>query len=283
MRQCTNWLTVFFGILVLTGLPTPAKSQPAGAESAAAAPRSDDQLAKQLTNPLAALISVPFQMTFDRNIGPVDDGYKLTTNVQPVVPFVLNKDWNLISRTILPFIYQERIIPGAGSQLGLGDTVQSFFFSPRKPTSRGIIWGIGPVLLLPTGTEPLLRAQKWGAGPTGVALFQRGPWTAGALANHIWSFAGSSARPDVNTTFVQPFVSHTTSDAWTFAVTSESNYSWTAKAWSIPVNFNISKLVKLGKLPVSIGGGFGYWARSPTGGPKGFRFRAQLTFLLPKR
>ncbi len=283
MRRRTNWLNVFSGILVLAVLATPAKSEPAGAESAAGASRSDDQLAKQLANPLAALISVPFQMNFDRTIGPVDDGYKLTMNVQPVVPFVLDKDWNLISRTILPVIYHERIFPGAGSQFGLGDIVQSFFFSPRERTSWGLVWGIGPVFLLPTGTEPLLRGQKWGAGPTAVALVQGGPWTVGALANHIWSFAGSSSRPDVNATFVQPFVSYTTPDAWTFAVASESTYNWTARAWSIPVNLNISKLVKLGKLPVSIGGGFGYWARSPTVGPKGFRFRTQLTFLLPAR
>ena len=283
MRRCTDWLKVISGMLVLAVLATPAISEPAGAKAAAGARRSDDQLAKQLANPLATLISVPFQMNFDRNIGPVDDGYQLSIKVQPVVPFVLDKDWNLISRTILPVVYQERIFPGAGSQLGLGDIAQSFFFSPRKRTSWGMIWGIGPVFLLPTGTEPLLRGQKWGAGPTGVALVQKGPWTVGALANHIWSFAGSSSRPDVNATFVQPFISYTTPDAWTFAVVSESTYNWTAKAWSIPVNFNISKLVKLGKLPVSISGGFGYWAKSPAAGPNGFRFRFQLAFLFPAR
>ncbi len=142
-------------------------------------------LAKQLANPIAALISVPFQLNWEDNIGPADDGSKFTLNFQPVVPISLNDDWNLISRTILPVVDQDKIFPGAGSQSGLGDTVQSLFFSPKAPTESGWIWGVGPVFLLPTGTDDLLSADKWGAGPTAVALKQAGPWTYGALANHI--------------------------------------------------------------------------------------------------
>jgi hypothetical protein len=162
-----------------------------------------EELAKQLANPIASLISVPIQSNVDWNIGPADDGYRITTNIQPVIPFALNDDWNVISRTILPVVYQDEILPGAGDQFGLGDVVQSVFFSPSAPTANGIIWGVGPVFLLPTGTDPLLSAEKWGAGPTAVALTQRGPWTVGGLANHIWSFAGDSSRADVNSTFVQ--------------------------------------------------------------------------------
>jgi hypothetical protein len=168
-------------------------NQPAQAESTSNAGQGGDaELAQELSNPLADLMSIPFQMNYDSDIGPADDGWKLQTNIQPVIPFHLNDDWNLISRTIIPVIDQEDISVGAGSQFGLGDINLSLFFSPRKPTSGGITWGIGPVLLLPTATDSLLGADKWGAGPAAVALTTRGPWILGMLANHIWSYAGTA-------------------------------------------------------------------------------------------
>src|SRR5206468_7964292 len=123
-------------------------------------------------------------------------------------------------------VAQDDIFPGAGSQTGIGDIVQSVFFSPKATTASGWIWGAGPVLLLPTGSDDLLSAKKWGAGPTGVALKQQGPWTYGALANHIWSFAGNNGRPDISATFLQPFVTYTTPTAWSFMLNTESTYDW---------------------------------------------------------
>lgn len=238
-------------------------------------------LAKQLSNPVASLISVPFQLNYDEGTGPLGNGRKVTLNVQPVVPVSLNDDWNLISRTIVPIVWQDDIAPLAGDQAGLSDTVQSLFFSPKRPTN-GIIWGVGPVFLLPTGTDSLLSAEKWGAGPTAVALTQQGSWTIGLLANHIWSFAGDDGRTDVSSTFLQPFVSYTTADAWTFALNTESTYNWESSAWSVPVNASVTKLVKLGNQPVSLGGGVRYWAESPdNAGPDGWAARAIMTFLFP--
>jgi len=201
-------------------------------------------------------------------------------NVQPVVPVSLNEDWNLISRTIVPIVAQDDILPGAGDQFGLSDTVQSFFFSPKLP-SNGIIWGVGPVILLPTGTDQLLTADKWGAGPTAVALTQQNDWTVGVLANHIWSFAGDDNRADINATFIQPFISYTTPDAWTFGLNTETTYDWTADTWSVPINLTATKLTKISSQPISIGGGVRYWADSPDGGAEGFGARAILTFLFP--
>ncbi|HYP83670.1 transporter [Variovorax sp.] len=238
-------------------------------------------LAKKLSNPVAALISVPLQFNYDEGFGPNREGHKTYVNFQPVVPMSLNADWNVISRTIVPLIDQQNVVPGT-SQSGIGDITQSFFFSPKAPTAGGMIWGIGPALLLPTGSDPLLSARKWGAGPTVVVLKQDHGWTYGALANHIWGFGGVETRQDVSSTFLQPFLSYTTPDAWTYTVNSESTYDWKNKEWTVPVNMMVSKLLKFGGQPVSLGVGARYWADSPESGPHGWGARMLVTFLFPK-
>jgi hypothetical protein len=240
-----------------------------------------EDLAKKLSNPVASLISVPLQYNYDQDIGTAN-GHKSFINVQPVIPITLNKDWNLISRTILPIVDQTNIAGPSGSQSGIGDIVQSLFFSPKEPTSGGLIWGAGPVFLLPTASDSLLGGEKWGLGPTGVVLTQRGPWTMGALGNHIWSVGGDGSRADVNATFIQPFITYTTKTATTFGLNTESTYNWKAENWSVPINLTVAQLMKFGKQPVQLGAGVRYWADSPAGGPEGWGFRLILTFLFPK-
>ncbi len=236
-----------------------------------------EELAKKLSNPIASLISVPFQFNYDSGFG-TGEGEKATLNIQPVVPISLNDEWNLISRTILPVTKQYNFLGNSESQYGLGDTVQSFWLSPKEPTSGGIIWGLGPVIYIPTATNPKLGADTWGGGPTAIALTQSGPLTIGALANHIWSFDGH----DINSTFLQPFVSYTTPDAWTFALNTESTYNWNTEEWSVPINASISKLVNIAGQNLSISGGIGYYANSATGGADDWRARFAITFLFPK-
>jgi hypothetical protein len=248
----------------------------ATADDAAAA------LAKKLSNPVAALISVPFQLNYDDDVGAADTGDRWTLNVQPVVPISLSEDWNLISRTIVPLVSQREVFAGAGSQSGLGDIVQSVFFSPKAPTSGGVIWGVGPALLAPTGTDDLLTADQWAAGPTGVVLRQEGRWTVGALANHLWSLGGSGGRPDIDATFVQPFVSYGTPTGWTFGANLESTYDWTGSQWTVPVNVSASKVTRLGGQLVSVGGGLKYWVDGAPAAPEGLAFRASVTLLFPK-
>ncbi|WP_244982592.1 hypothetical protein [Croceicoccus marinus] len=237
-------------------------------------------LAQQLSNPIASLISVPIQQNFDLNIGPQEDGWRSTTNIQPVVPLPINDDWNLISRTILPVVYQEGVTGPGQNQFGLGDVVQSAFFSPREVGETGIIWGAGPAFLLPAATDGALGGKKWGIGPTAVMLKQAGPVTVGVLANQIWSVAGSGSRGDVSQAFVQPFLSYITPSAATFSINAESSYDWKGKQWTVPINVSASQLTSFGDQPVSLGLGGRYYAERPEGGAEwGLRFI--VTFLFP--
>jgi len=243
---------------------------------------SEDELAKQLANPISSLISVPIQFNYDQNIGTEDDGDRVTINLQPVLPFKLNEDWNLISRTILPIISQSDIAPGVGSQSGLGDIVQSIWFSPAKPTASGWILGAGPAFLLPTGSDDLLTADKWAAGPTAIALKQQGPWTYGALTNHLWSFAGENSRADVNSTFMQPFLVYNTQGGVSYTLQTETTYNWEDSEWSIPVVFGMGKVTKIGNQAVQFFAGVRYWVDSAPSGAEGFGIRLNMILLYPK-
>jgi hypothetical protein len=240
-----------------------------------------DALAKQLSNPIASLISVPFQFNTDFGLGRGGDGARYFLNVQPVVPISLNEDWNLISRTIVPVIGQTDVFPFDEEQFGLGDTVQSLFLSPVQPGPGGIIWGAGPVFLVPTATDDLLGSEKFGVGPTAVALRQAGPWTYGVLANHIWSVAGDDDRADVNSTFLQPFLARSLGGGITANAAFESTYDWENDQWTIPLNVGLSKVTRIGRQPISFQGGVRYYFEAPDGGPDwGVRFT--VTPLFPR-
>jgi hypothetical protein len=255
-----------------------------------------DKLAKQLANPISSLISVPFQANEDFGYGPSHNGYKFTLNIQPVIPISISKDWNLILRTILPIVsqhdlfYIENIPKHLGfpaqnrSQDGLSDTTQSFFFSPKNPGPFGLIWGIGPALLYPTGTHPFLGTGTFSIGPTVVVLKQIGGLTAGALMNQLWSVAIEEHRSSFSQMFLQPFVAYTLKTHTTFTLSTESTANWNntpgdAK-WTVPVTFQISQILKIGKQPISLQIGGKYYADSPRYGPDwGVRFA--LTLLYP--
>jgi len=239
---------------------------------------SDHALALKLQNPVAALISVPFQSNFEWGGGPRSEGFKYTLNIQPVIPISISEDWNLISRTILPVIEQDDVVPNS-SQAGLGDTLQSLFFSPKAPGVGGLIWGLGPALLLPTSTEDHLGAQKFAIGPTHVFLRQQSGWTYGMLNNHLVSFGGTHRTEDVNSTYFQPFVSFTTRTRTTFALNSESTYDWNAAKWTVPLHLLVAQLVRIGGQPMQFRIGPALYVAGPTGAPDwGIRFEYTLLF-----
>ena len=267
-----------------SGFYQPLTLAPADASSSGGGGAGDDakaqaaELAKKLSNPIASLISVPIQNNWDFGYGSAN-AMRYTANIQPVIPISLSDDWNLIARTILPVIYAESPVKGGRDAWGMGDVLQSFFFSPKQPVG-GWIMGAGPALLYPSATDSMLGAGKWAAGPTFVVLQQNKGWTYGVLANHLWSYAGWGNN-DISATFIQPFVSYTTKSFTTFTLNTESSYDWNNHQWSVPVNAMVSQLFKIGKQPIQVGLGGKYYAEGPDGGPDwGLRFA--VTFLFPK-
>jgi hypothetical protein len=256
-----------------------AQEAPAPNEAGAQAQGDPAELAKELSNPISSLISVPFQNNYDCCYGSAGGGrYQL--NVQPVIPTSISTNWNLIVRTIMPVIYQGAVAPGAGDSFGVGDITQSFFFSPKAPVS-GLIVGAGPVIVYPLGGSSL-GSQKWSAGGTFVVLKQQGPWTVGMLANHVWSFAGSSSRTPVNATFMQPFLAYTLRDSTSLSFNTETTYNWTARTWSVPLNASVGHVYRFGSQLVQLSAGPRVWLTTPAGGP-GWGVRANVTLLFPKK
>jgi len=251
-------------------------------QAPAIAAEDADALAKKLANPVAALISVPLQLNWDTGLAANGLGEKYLLNVQPVIPLVLNDKWNAISRTIVPLEAQSDIVPGDNHQSGLGDVTESLFFTPRQPLPGGWVVGAGPELLFPTATDSALGNGKWGIGPTILVLKQTpSAWTFGALWSRVWSVAGSDNRPNLDSTFIQPFLSRGLGKGLTVGVNLEASHDWEGDHWVVPMNITASKVTKLGSQLVSIGGGVRYYLEAPTGGPNwGLRF--SFTLLFPK-
>jgi len=257
---------------------------PVRAQEAPAAPAPEAQeLARQLSNPIANLVSIPLQIDWENGVG-VNEDLRYVMNFQPVVPFSLGDNWNLIGRFILPYVNQPAgLAAGSPAASGTSDILLSAFFSPTK---SGLVWGAGPALGLPTTTDPLLGSGQWTAGPTVVMLKQSGPWTVGGLANHVWSYAstGDYDRKDVSTSLIQPFLSYGTKGGVTFGLSSESTYDWEAEEgeeWTVPVVAKISKITKLGPFPFSVQVGGAVYPESPEGGPE-WKLRTSFTVILPK-
>jgi hypothetical protein len=226
-------------------------SDPAAASAAASAETDNAELAKKLSNPIADLVSLPFQFNWENGIGPLDLT-RYILNIQPVMPFSLNKDVNMIVRVIAPIVSQPAPpVPGGVPASGVSDVLTSFFFAP---TRSAVVWGIGPVVSVPSTTVPTLGTEKWSAGPTAVVLKQEGGLTYGALVNQVWSFAGNVSREDVSQMFLQPFLAYTTSNAWTFTAQSESTADWEIDGdgrWNVPINGLVAKLSSFGSFPAS--------------------------------
>jgi hypothetical protein len=246
---------------------------------------SNEELAKAAQNPIADMISLPFQNNTNFNFGPFDKTQNVL-NIQPVYPVSLNDDWNLITRTILPVISQPATAAGQDRKFGLGDIQFSAFFSPKAPTSGGWIWGAGVIAQLDTATDDRLGQGVWGVGPTAVVLTSRKQWVYGGLINNVWSISEDSGRSKINQMLLQPFVNYNFPDKpgryLTFAPIITANWEASSgNTWTVPLGLGIGQIMKFGEQPVNLQASYYYNVERPTHAAN-YQIRLQVQLLFPK-
>jgi len=242
---------------------------------------SATDLAKATQNPVSDLISLPFQNNTNFSAGPADRTQNIL-NIQPVWPVSLSEDWNLITRTILPVMSQPAYAPGEDRTTGLGDTTFTGFLSPKN--SGKLIWGVGPVFLLPTATNDALGSDKWGLGPSVVLLTMQGHWVIGSLFSNVWS-TGGSGKNDVNLFTWQYFINYNMPDGWYLVSAPIITANWEAdngNEWTVPFGGGVGKIFRLGKQPMNGQISAYYNSVRPDFAPH-WQLRAQLQFLFPKK
>lgn len=263
---------------VAVSLVAAALSAPVRAELSA------EELAKIAQNPVGAMVSVPLQNNTNFNVGPLD-GTQNILNIQPVIPFELNKGWNLITRTVLPLIWQPGSVPGQGTEFGLGDLQFSMLASPSSPTASGVIWGAGAVVQMPTDTNDLGN-KNWGLGPTAVILrIEHGsPWVYGVLFNNIWSVSSDGRGGSYNNFLLQPFLNYNFPTGFYVNTVPIITANWNADSsnrWTVPLGAGIGKVFHLGKLPLNTQLGAYYNVVRPDDAAN-WQMRFQIQVMFPK-
>ncbi len=262
--------------------PNPAPNVNLGDQDADSSNEDATALAKKLQNPIGDLYSFPFQSNTNFNSGP-HNGTQDILNIQPVIPIHINPNWTVITRTILPLIWQPSFAPAHTVPFGTGPISFSAFLAPSNP-SNGWLWGVGPVIQVPTISDKTLGSNVWGGGPTAVVVYMKGPWVAGILANSIWSFGGTSGRggTSYNSFLTQPFVNYNFGGGWYVGSSPIITASWPAlenKAWTVPIGAQAGHVIKIGgKLPVNLSIGSYYNAVRPDFGAT-WQLRTQITFI----
>jgi opacity protein-like surface antigen len=254
----------------------PDEAEPSRADGSRE-PSEDLQKASQ--NPIADLVSVPFQSNTNFNTGPFNRTQEVF-NIQPVVPMHLNDDWNLISRTIIPLISQPSPLFDSNAN-GIGDITQSLFFSPAHPGA--LIWGVGPVFTVPSASDPILGTGKFLFGPTAVFLVTPGHWVIGVLLNNQWSVGGNPLTPAVNSFLAQPFLNYNMAHGWYLTTSPIITSNWLAASgqqWIVPVGGGFGRVFKVGDQPVNAQIAGYYNAIRPTG-TSTWQLRASLALLFP--
>ncbi len=272
MRKPMDIVIVLTTIMLMTTSASSAHAQET---------QEEEDLARQTQNPVSDLISVPFQNNTNFGLGP-NDRTQNVLNIQPVVPFGLGTNWNLITRTIAPLITQPDLGATSGSTTGFGDILFSAFVSPKQPGK--VIWGAGPAISLPVGKEGL-SSEKWAFGPSAVALTMSGPWVLGVLVSNVWSVGGDEDLDDVSVMTIQYFINYNLPDGWYLTSGPIITANWeadTGNRWVVPFGGGIGKILRLGRLPVNANGSAYYNAKTPDDFGADWQFRFSVQFLFPK-
>jgi opacity protein-like surface antigen len=251
--------------------PVPSRADRSGQHS--------EDLQKASQNPIADLVSVPFQSNTNFNAGPFNRTQEIF-NIQPVVPMHLSDEWNVISRTIIPLLSQPSPFYDSNTN-GIGDITQSLFVSPTHPGQ--LIWGVGPVFTIPSANDPILGTGKFLFGPTAVFLTTPGHWVIGVLLNNQWSIGGNPLRPPVNAFLAQPFLNYNMAEGWYLTTAPIITSNWLAASgerWTVPVGGGFGRVFKIGDQPVNASLAGYYNAIRPTGTPN-WQLRASLALLFP--
>lgn len=270
-----NSTTSFYILLVCTFLLLITHTLSAQ-ETTTSPAASAEELAKKLANPIANLISVPLQSNWDVGIGAFN-GSKMVLNVQPVIPITLTPKINLITRWIFPIVSQFDITGENTQQGGLGDAVITGFLGPSQGS---ITWGVGPAILVPTATDDVLGSEQFGFGPSVVALKQSGPWTYGALVNHLFTVSGNENRDDVNASFFNPFVSYNWKSGAGITGTLEYTQDWEHDASVVVAHAMLSGVTKFGGQTVSLA--IGPRIHFAPDNHAAYGLRAAITMVFPK-
>ncbi len=232
---------------------------------------------------MARQITLPLRYEADF----LDGAYKATKDTfeidQAVVPFQLNSDWALITRTKLPGEVQPPKDLNDHWVDGLSNGYTTFFLSPEH--GRDFYWGVGPVLYYPTATNSALGVNKWGSGPSAAILHEdASPWVYGAVVNNIWSFGGPPGSSDrTNQLLLNPIVSYHFSDGWALSSSPNITANWIASGdkWTVPVGGGFSKVTRLGEQPIKLALEAYYNVIRPNAGNDTWVLQATLTFIFP--
>ncbi len=208
--------------------------------------------AKILQNPLAVKTSLTLQESIGFNVGPENKTGNVVT-AQPILPFRLTPEWNVLTQTTLQFISLPSISPDEGHINGLGDATLYAVLSPNRTAEW--LWGLGAAFQIPTHTNASLGTDKWGVGPAAVAVRTVGNWVYGAIANTVWSFAGPKDASTINEFSFQYLVNYNLPNGWYLLSNGTITSNWQASSsnqWTVPVGGGVGKAFSLGEQGFSL-------------------------------
>jgi hypothetical protein len=270
MNNIRHWIVAALGICLTIAAATAGHAQ------------NETALAKASQNPIANLTTVPLQFNFNSG-GGLESKTDLLFNVQPVMPLTLDKEWLLISRTIVPYVNVP--MPDGTRQTGIADIQEQLYFTPKQPGR--FIWGAGPIFSVPSATSDVARTGQWALGPTAVGLVNYDRWVIGVLANNLWRVAGVNFGPPINQFTTQPFINFNIPQGWAITTSPVITSNWSAppgQRWTVPLGLGVSKITAIGRQAVNVSMQYYHNVEHPDNAAANqFRFQFNLLYPIERR